>query len=116
MSTVKFILSKSQHQRKVSSSSSMVMLRYTHNKQSVLFYTHKNIDDDCWDFNNQCSKKSYSSHISFNTYLRTFKQRIEDIINHCFINSQNPSTTVINLLNKVNYINVILLLKHIKPL
>lgn len=95
MSTVKFILSKSQHQRKVSSSSSMVMLRYIHNKQSVLFYTHKNIDDDCWDFNNQCSKKSYSSHISFNTYLRTFKQRIEDIINHCFINSQNPSTTLV---------------------
>jgi len=98
MSTVKFILSKSQHQRKVGSKSSMVMLRYTHNKQSVLFFTHKNIDDDCWDFNNQCGKKSYASHLSFNTYLRTFKQKIDDIVNQCFINSQNPSTVLVKQL------------------
>jgi len=98
MSTVKFILSKSQHQRKVNSKSSMVMLRYTHNKQSVLFFTHKNIDDDCWDNNNQCSKKSYPSHLSFNTYLRTFKQKIDDIVNQCFINSQNPTTVLVKQL------------------
>lgn len=98
MSTVKFILSKSQHQRKVQSKCSMVMLRYTHNKQSVLFFTHKNIEDDYWDQNNQCSKKSFPSHLSFNTYLRTFKQRIDDIVNQCFINSQNPTTTLVKQL------------------
>lgn len=98
MSTVKFILSKSQHQRKVNSKSSMVMLRYTHNKQSVLFFTHKNIEDDYWDHNNQCSKKSYPSHLSFNTYLRTFKQKVDDIVNQCFINSQNPSTVLVKQL------------------
>lgn len=58
MSTVKFILSKSQHQRKVQSKSSMVMLRYTHNKQSVLFFTHKNIEDDYWDHNNPLGSRS----------------------------------------------------------
>src|SRR5690606_3492620 len=98
MSTVKFILSKSQHQRKVGSKSSMVMLRYTHNKQSALFVTHKNIDDDCWDFNNQCAKKSYPSHLSFNTYLRTFKQKVDDIVNQCFINSQDPTTVLVKQL------------------
>lgn len=98
MSTVKFILSKSQHQRKTNSKSSMVMLRYTHNKQSVLFFTQKNIEHDYWDTNNHCSKKSYPSHLSFNTYLRTFKQRIEDIVNHCFINNQNPTTSLVKQL------------------
>lgn len=98
MSTVKFILSKSQHQRKTDSKSSMVMLRYTHNKQSVLFFTHKNIEDDYWDHNNQCSKKSYPSHLSFNTYLRTFKQKVDDIVNQCFINSQIPTTVLVKQL------------------
>lgn len=98
MSTVKFILSKSQHQRKTNSKSSMVMLRYTHNKQSVLFFTQKNIEHDYWDTNNNCSKKSYPSHLSFNTYLRTFKQRIEDIVNQCFINNQNPTTSLVKQL------------------
>lgn len=98
MSTVKFILSKSQHQRKTDSKSSMVMLRYTHNKQSVLFFTHKNIEDHYWDHNNQCSKKSYPSHLSFNTYLRTFKQKVDDIVNQCFINNQNPSTVLVKQL------------------
>lgn len=98
MATVKFILSKSQHQRKVSSKSSMVMLRYTHNKQSVLFFTQKNIEDDYWDTKNQCCKKSYPSHLSFNTYLRTFKQRIDDIINQCLTNNQNPTTTLVKQL------------------
>jgi len=91
MATVKFILSKSHHQRKVGSNSSMVMLRYTHDKHSVLFYTHKNIEDNHWDKINQCSKKCYPSHLSFNTYLRTFKQKVDDIVNLCFINSQNPT-------------------------
>lgn len=98
MSTVKFILSKSQHQRKVQSKCSMVMLRYTHNKQSVLFFTHKNIEDHYWDHNNQCSKKSFPSHLSFNTYLRTFKQKVDDIVNQCFINSQNPTTVLVKQL------------------
>lgn len=98
MATVKFILSKSHHQRKVGSNCSMVMLRYTHDKHSVLFYTHKNIEDNLWDKTNQCSKKCYPSHLSFNTYLRTFKQKVEDIVNHCFINSQNPTTVLVKQL------------------
>lgn len=100
MATVKFILSKSHHQRKVGSKSSMVMLRYTHDKHSVLFFTHKNIEDQYWDKTNQCSKKSYPSHVSFNTYLRTFKQKVEDIVNYCFINSQNPTTLLVKQLYK----------------
>lgn len=107
MSTVKFILSKSQHQRKTNSKSSMVMLRYTHNKQSVLFFTQKNIEDDYWDNNNNCSKKTYPSHISFNMYLRTFKQRIEDIVNQCFINSQNPTTVLVKQLYVQQQTNVV---------
>ena len=98
MATVKFILSKSHHQRKVGSNSSMVMLRYTHDKHSVLFYTHKNIEDNHWDKINQCSKKCFPSHISFNLYLRSFKQKVEDIVNHCLINGQNPSTTLVKQL------------------
>ena len=95
MATVKFILSKSHHQRKVGSKSSMVMLRYTHEKHSVLFYTHKNIEDYFWDKTNQCGKKSYPSHLSFNLYLRTFKQKVEDIVNLCLINNQNPTTLLV---------------------
>ena len=98
MSTVKLILSKSQHQRKVRSKSSMVMLRYTHNKKSTLFFTQKNIEDHYWDPVLQCSKKAYPSHLSFNTYLRTFRQRIEDIVNQCFIKNQNPTTVLVKQL------------------
>src|SRR5690606_33566136 len=107
MSTVKFIVSKSQHQRKTGSKSSMVMLRYTHDKQSVLFYTHKNIEDGYWDKLHQCCKKSYASLLSFNAYLRTFKQRIEDIVNQCFIKSQNPTTVLVKQLYVEQQKNVI---------
>ncbi len=98
MATVKFILSKSQHQRKVNSKASMIMLRYTHNKKTVLFFTSKNIEDHLWDISNQCCKKAYSSHLSFNTYLRSFKQRIEDIVNQCLTNNQNPTASLVKQL------------------
>lgn len=95
MATVKLILSKSQQQRKTNSNLSMIMLRYTHNKQSVLFSTFKNIDSDCWDSKKQCAKKSYDNHLTLNTYLRLFKQKVEDIINQMLIDNQSPIPSLV---------------------
>lgn len=107
MATVKFILSKSQHQRKVQGNSSMIMLRYTHDKKTVLFYTHKNIEDHYWDCNLQCTKKAYPSCQSFNIYLSTFKQRIENIINQCMINNQEPNALLVKQLYLQQQKNVV---------
>ncbi|MGO3708263.1 tyrosine-type recombinase/integrase [Mesonia hippocampi] len=106
MATIKFILSKSQHQRKTKSNESMLMLRYTHNKKTVLFTTHKNIMDKFWDVKKQNIKKGYHGYEKFNIYLSTIKQKVEDIVNGLLINDKDPTTTRVKNLYKD--------LKHLK--
>ena len=95
MATLKLILSKSQQQRKVGSNQSMIMLRYTHNKQSVLFSTFKNIDTNYWDATKQCAKKSFDTATTLNSYLRLFKQKVEDIVNQLLSDNQLPMPLVV---------------------
>lgn len=95
MATLKLILSKSQQQRKVGSNQSMIMLRYTHNKQSVLFSTFKNIDTNYWDATKQCAKKSFDTATTLNSYLRLFKQKVEDIVNQLLSDNQSPMPLVV---------------------
>ncbi|MCH7524126.1 MAG: hypothetical protein IIC74_03715 [Bacteroidetes bacterium] len=45
MATFKFVLNKSQYQKKTRNNQSMLMLRYTHKKRVTYFTTHKNIED-----------------------------------------------------------------------
>lgn len=56
MNNVTYILSKSQQQRKVNSSQSMIMLRYSFAKQTVLFSPYKSIDQNHWDTTHHCAK------------------------------------------------------------
>lgn len=95
MATFKFVLSKSQHQRKIKSNQSMLMLRYTHKKQVVLFTTHKNIEDKYWDDKNQIIKRSYPGSDRLNTLLRTIRQKIEDIVSDLQIRGDDPLTDLV---------------------
>ena len=98
MATLKFVLNKSQHQKKTNNPESMLMLRYTHKKKVTYFTTHKNIRDDYWDAKNQKVKRSYSGSDRFNIYLTTIKQKVDDIVNGLLINGEDPSTTYVKSL------------------
>src|SRR5690554_805719 len=95
MATFKFILSKSQHQKKTKSNSSMLMLRYTHKKRVVLFTTHKNLEDKYWDDKNQIVKRGYPGSDRLNTFLRTIRQKVEDIVSGLQIKGDDPLTDVV---------------------
>lgn len=101
MATIKFVLNKSQHQRKVKSNQSMLMLRYTHGKQVTYFFTQKNLEDKFWDPKGQQVKKSFSGSDRFNIYLKKFKQKVEDIVNDLMIKGENPDTNRV----KTEYLN-----------
>lgn len=91
MATLKFILSKSQHQRKTKSNSSMLMLRYTHKKKVVLFTTHKNIEDKYWDDKNQMAKRAYPGSERFNILIKKIRHKVEDIVNDLQIKGEDPT-------------------------
>ena len=98
MATLKFVLNKSQNQKKTNSPESMLMLRYTHKKKVTYFTTHKNIGDEYWDAKNQKVKRSYSGSDRFNIYLTTIKQKVDDIVNGLLINGEDPTTTYVKSL------------------
>lgn len=95
MATLKFVLNKSQHQKKINSPESMLMLYYSHKKKVTYFSTHKNIRDDFWDSKNQKVKRSYSGSDRFNIYLTTIKQKVEDIVNELLIKGEDPTTNYV---------------------
>lgn len=90
MATFKFILSKSQHQRKIKSNSSMLMLRYTHKKRVILFTTSRNIEDKYWDDKNQVIKRGYPSAERFNIIIRKVRKKVEDIVSDLQIAGEDP--------------------------
>ncbi len=98
MATIKFVLNKSQHQRKIKSNQSMLMLRYTHGKQVTYFYTQRNLEDRYWDLKSQQVKKSYSGSDRFNIYLKKFRQKVEDIVNDLMIKGEEPNTNRVKTL------------------
>lgn len=98
MATIKFVLNKSQHQRKIKSNQSMLMLRYTHVKQVTYFYTQRNLEDRYWDLKSQQVKKSYSGSDRFNIYLKKFRQKVEDIVNDLMIKGEEPNTNRVKTL------------------
>ncbi|NRR91387.1 site-specific integrase [Winogradskyella undariae] len=98
MATLKFVLSKSQHQKKIKSPESMLMLRYSHKKKVTYFTTHKNVRDDYWDVKNQKIKRSYSGSDRFNIYLTTIKQKVDDIVNGLLIKGEDPGTIYVKSL------------------
>lgn len=91
MATLKFVLNKSQHQRKIKSKESMLMLRYTHKKEVTYFTTHKNIDEQYWDDKAQQVKRSYSGSDRYNIYLKSIKQKVDDIVNGLLISGEDPT-------------------------
>lgn len=95
MATFKFVLSKSQHQRKIKSNQSMLMLRYTHKKRVVLFTTHKNLEDKYWDDKNQIIKRSCPGSERLNTLLRSIRQQVEDIVSDLLIRGEDPLTEIV---------------------
>jgi len=95
MATFKFVLSKSQHQKKTRSNESMLMLRYTHKKQVTYFTTSKNVDDKYWDAKNQQIKRSYPGSDRFNIYIKGIRQRVEDIANGILIDGGNPMPNIV---------------------
>lgn len=95
MATIKFVLSKSQHQKKIKSNLSMLMLRYTHKKAVTYFYTQKNIEEKFWDDKNQQVKRSFSGSDRLNIYLNKFKQKVEDIVNDLLISGDEPTTNYV---------------------
>lgn len=98
MATFKFVLMKSQHQKKNSSNRSMLFGRYTNKKKVTYFTTSKNIEDKYWDAKNQQVKRSYPGSARFNIYLKGVRQRIEDIVNGILIEEGNPTTTLVKQL------------------
>lgn len=95
MATIKFVLSKSQHQKKIKSNLSMLMLRYTHKKAVTYFYTQKNIEEKFWDDMNQQVKRSFSGSDRLNIYLNKFKQKVEDIVNNLLIGGEEPTANYV---------------------
>lgn len=92
MATFKFVLSKLDYQKKKKSPESLLMLRYSHKKKTTHFTTHKNIDEKYWDERGQQSKKSYPGSDRFNIYIKTIRQKVEDIVNEMLIKGENPTT------------------------
>lgn len=95
MATFKFVLSKSQHQRKTKSKISMLMLRYTHKKQVVLFTTGKTIEDKYWDDKNQIVKRGYPSSERFNILIRGIRKKVEDIASDLQITGEDPNVHLV---------------------
>src|SRR5690554_4465692 len=95
MATFKFILSKSQHQKKTKSNSSMLMLRYTHKKRVVLFTTSRNIEDKYWDDKNQIVKRGYPSSERFNIIIRKIRKKVEDIVSDLQIAGEDPTVSYV---------------------
>lgn len=95
MATFKFILSKSQHQKKTKSNSSMLMLRYTHKKRVVLFTTSRNIEDKYWDDKNQIVKRGYPSSERFNIIIRKIRKKVEDIVSDLQIAGEDPTVNYV---------------------
>ncbi len=95
MATFKFILSKSQHQRKIKSNSSMLMLRYTHKKRVVLFTTSRNIEDKYWDDKNQNIKRGYPSAERLNIIIRKIRKKVEDIVSDLQIAGEDPTVNYV---------------------
>lgn len=101
MATIKFVLSKLQHQVKSKSKESGIFLRYTHQKRYILISAQKNIDEKYWDDKNQIVKRSYPGSDRFNIYLKSLRQRLEDIVNGLLIEGENPTHELVkNLYNK----------------
>jgi len=98
MATFKFVLMKSQYQKKNNSIQSMLMLRYTNKKKVTYFTTSKNIDDKYWDAKNQQIKRSYPGSDRFNIYIKGIRQRVEDIANGILIEEGNPTPTLVKQL------------------
>ena len=98
MATTKLVLSKTQHQRKNKLKKSTLFLRYSHKKKVTLFTTHKNIEDQYWDDKNQQVKRSCPGDTRFNIYLKTMRQKVEDIVNELLIKGEDPSTTYVKYL------------------
>ncbi len=92
MATFKFVLSKLDYQKKKKSPESLLMLRYSHKKKTTHFTTHKNIDEKYWDERGQQAKKSYSGSDRFNIYIKTVRQKVEDIVNEMLIKGEDPTT------------------------
>ena len=92
MATFKFILSKLDYQKKKNSPESLLMLRYSHKKKTTHFTTHKNIDEKYWDERGQLAKKSYPGSDRFNIYVKTIRQKVEDIVNDLLIKGEDPTT------------------------
>ncbi|GAB5565169.1 MAG: site-specific integrase [Winogradskyella sp.] len=90
MATTKFVLSKSQSQKKNKSNLSMLMLRYSHQKKVTYFTTSKNIEDKYWDTKNQKIKRSYPGSDRLNILINKLKQKVEDISNGILIQGGNP--------------------------
>ena len=95
MATFKFVLSKSQHQKKNNSNQSMLFLRYTHKKRVTYFTTSKNIDDKYWDAKNQQIKRSYPGSDRFNILIKKIRQRVEDIANGILIEGDDPMPNIV---------------------
>lgn len=102
MATFKFVLSKSQHQRKTKSKTSMLMLRYTHKKQVVLFTTGKNIEDKYWDDKNQIVKRGYPSSERFNILIRGIRKKVEDIASDLQITGKDPNVHLVKQVYESN--------------
>lgn len=101
MATIKFVLSKMQHQAKKKSKESGLFIRYTHEKKYVLISTHKNIEEKYWDDKNQIVKRGYPGSDRFNIYLKSVRQRLEDVVNGLLIEGENPSRELVkSLYNK----------------
>lgn len=95
MATIKFVLSKSQNQKKNKSNRSMLMLRYTHKKEVTYFTTSKNIEDRHWDPTNQRVKRGYPGSDRFNILINKIRQKIEDISNDILIKGQEPTPQLV---------------------
>ena len=95
MATTKFVLSKSQSQKKNNSNLSMLMLRYSHQKEVTYFTTTKNIDDGYWDGKRQKVKRSCPGSDRLNIFINIIKQKVEDICNGILIDGGNPTTTMV---------------------
>jgi len=101
MATIKFVLNKMQHQTKKKSKESGIFLRYTHQKKYILISVQKNIDEKYWDDKNQQIKRSYPGSDRFNIYLKSLRQRLEDIVNGLMIEGENPTRELVkHLYNK----------------
>jgi integrase len=98
MATLKFVQSKTQHQRKKRIKKSALFLRYSHKKKVTLISTHKNIEDNYWDDKNQQVKRSYPGYTRFNIYLKTQKQKVEDIVNGLLIKGEDPTVSYVKYL------------------